>query len=154
MNQWAKMAKIHWKKFLPAMYQKSKPGNTGTGIDESRGSGPGNDGRTDRERPSEERGNGNHASTIDPAYPGIRPAGILRNNHTDDRKNYHITPDDFIGKGGKVAKFNDNLSAILLLKQLESEKRNASPEEQYILVKYTGWGGLQEAFKQQLKAPG
>ena len=129
------------------------PGNTGTGIDEGRRSGSGNDGGINRERLPEERSAGDNASAIDSAYPGIRPAGILRNGHTDDRGNYHITPDDFIGKGGKVAKFNDNLSAILLLKQLESEKRNASPEEQSILVKYTGWGGLQEAFKQDLEGP-
>jgi N12 class adenine-specific DNA methylase len=79
-----------------------------------------------------------------------RSAGTLRNGHTDDRGNYHITADDRIGKGGKVAKFEDNLAAILLLKTLESEKRNANPQEQSILVRYTGWGGLSEVFKQNL----
>jgi N12 class adenine-specific DNA methylase len=80
-----------------------------------------------------------------------RSPGALRNGHTDDRGNYHITADDRIGKGGKVAKFEDNLAAILLLKTLESEKRNANPQEQSILVRYTGWGGLSEVFKQNLE---
>ena len=80
-----------------------------------------------------------------------RSPGALRNGHTDDRGNYHITADDHIGKGGKVAKFDDNLAAILLLKALETEKRNANPEEQSILVRYTGWGGLSEVFKQNLE---
>jgi hypothetical protein len=39
------------------------------------------------------------------------------------------------------------VAAIKLLKQIESENRKATPEEQRILVKYTGWGGLSEYFK-------
>lgn len=60
---------------------------------------------------------------------------------------FRITDDVGLGKGGKRKKFNDNLVAIKLLKQLESEGRNATLEEQSILVKYVGWGGLaNEAF--------
>jgi N12 class adenine-specific DNA methylase len=82
-----------------------------------------------------------------------RPTDTLRNGHTDDRGNYHITAEDEIGKGGKVAKFEANLAAIKLLKEIESEKRHATPEEQSVLVKYTGWGGLSEVFKRDLEGP-
>ncbi|MBN1601966.1 MAG: hypothetical protein JW915_10170 [Chitinispirillaceae bacterium] len=80
-----------------------------------------------------------------------RSPGTLRNGHTDDLGNYHISADDHIGQGGKVAKFEANLAAIKLLKQLSEEKRYAAPEEQSILVKYTGWGGLSEVFKKNLE---
>jgi len=80
-----------------------------------------------------------------------RPADTFRNDHTDDRGNYHITESDNIGAGGKVAKFEANYSAIILLKHLEQEKRYATPVEQSVLVKYTGWGGLSEAFKKDLE---
>jgi N12 class adenine-specific DNA methylase len=69
-------------------------------------------------------------------------------SHTDLRGNYHITAENQIGAGGKVAKFNANLEAITLLKIIEAEGRKATPLEQSILVKYTGWGGLSEAFKE------
>lgn len=89
--------------------------------------------------------------TPSPSLP--RSPGTLRNGHTDDRGNYHITDEDLIGKGGKVAKFEANLAAIELLNELSSEKRYATPEEQSILVKYTGWGGLSEVFKKDLEGP-
>ncbi|MGA2614324.1 MAG: hypothetical protein ABSG38_12870, partial [Spirochaetia bacterium] len=72
----------------------------------------------------------------------------LRGGHTDDRGNYRISVDDKIGEGGKVEKYECNVAAIRLLKCLETEGRYARPEEQTVLVKYTGWGGLSEAFKE------
>ena len=60
--------------------------------------------------------------------------------------NYRITESDRIGKGGLAAKYHDNVSAIRLLKNIESEGRKATPEEQAQLVKYVGWGGLKGAF--------
>jgi N12 class adenine-specific DNA methylase len=83
----------------------------------------------------------------------LRSPGTFRNSHTDDKNNYHITPEDHIGAGGKVAKFEANLAAITLLKKLNSEKRYATPEEQSVLVKYNGWGGLSEVFKKDLSGP-
>lgn len=44
------------------------------------------------------------------------------------------------------SRFRDNIEAITLLNKLESENRNATEEEQCILAKYVGWGGLQDAF--------
>ncbi|NLG17614.1 MAG: hypothetical protein GX556_09825 [Fibrobacter sp.] len=81
--------------------------------------------------------------------PLPRSPGVLRNGHTDDRGNYHITSDDRMGAGGKVAKFEANTEAIRVLKLLEEQKRYATPDEQSRLVQYTGWGGLSEVFKRE-----
>ena len=68
-----------------------------------------------------------------------------RKSESSSRRDYRITEADQIGKGGKKAKFKSNLAAIKLLKQIESENRPATQEEQAILVKYVGWGGLVDA---------
>lgn len=60
-------------------------------------------------------------------------------------QNFTIT-DDNLGEGGAKTKFKNNLLAIQTLKQIESEDRTATPEEQEILSKYVGWGGLAKAF--------
>ena len=60
-------------------------------------------------------------------------------------QNFTIT-DDNLGEGGAKTKFKNNLLAIQTLKQIESEDRTATPEEQEILSKYVGWGGLAQAF--------
>ena len=54
-----------------------------------------------------------------------------------------------LGEGGAKTKFKNNLLAIETLKQIENEYRRATPEEQEILSKYVGWGGLQEAFDER-----
>ena len=59
--------------------------------------------------------------------------------------NFRIT-DDQLGEGGPKAKFRKNLTAITTLKQIESENRTATPEEQQVLSKYVGWGGIPDAF--------
>lgn len=59
--------------------------------------------------------------------------------------NFRIT-DDHLGEGGAKAKFRMNMDAINLLKELEFDGRPATPEEQVILSKYVGWGGLADAF--------
>ena len=60
-------------------------------------------------------------------------------------KNFRIT-DDLLGTGGAKAKFRANMAAINLLKELEFDGRQATPEEQDVLSKYVGWGGLADAF--------
>ena len=60
-------------------------------------------------------------------------------------ENFRIMDDD-LGKGGAKEKFWRNIKAIATLKQIESENRNATPEEQHILSQYVGWGGLADAF--------
>ena len=72
--------------------------------------------------------------------------------HTDksavpssDRHNYRIT-EDTLGVGGAKEKFRNNMAAIHLLHELELEHRLATPEEQEVLARYVGWGGLSMAF--------
>ena len=62
-----------------------------------------------------------------------------------DRHNYHIT-DDALGVGGAKEKFRNNMAAVNLLHELQLENRLATPEEQEVLAKYVGWGGLSMAF--------
>ena len=62
-----------------------------------------------------------------------------------DAQNFHIT-DDALGVGGAKAKFRANMAAIRLLQELEFEGLQASPEQQEILSRYVGWGGLADAF--------
>ena len=65
--------------------------------------------------------------------------------NTPPTQNFRIT-DDLLGVGGAKAKFRANMDAINLLKELEFDGRQATPEEQNILSKYVGWGGLADAF--------
>ena len=60
-------------------------------------------------------------------------------------QNFHIT-DDALGVGGAKAKFQANINAIKLLKYLEADNRQATPEQQEVLSRYVGWGGLADAF--------
>ena len=62
-----------------------------------------------------------------------------------DRHNFRII-DDAIGIGGAKEKFRNNMAAINLLHELEIENRLATPEEQEVLSRYVGWGGLSMAF--------
>ena len=61
--------------------------------------------------------------------------------------NFRITDDD-LGAGGPKQKFRANMEAITLLKKLEAENRAATPEEQEVLSRYVGWGGLPAAFEE------
>ena len=60
-------------------------------------------------------------------------------------ENFRILDDD-LGTGGAKAKFRANMAAINLLKELELEGAQATPEQQEILSRYVGWGGLADAF--------
>jgi N12 class adenine-specific DNA methylase/predicted RNA methylase len=64
-------------------------------------------------------------------------------------RNYTITAADRLGEGGAKAKFRDNLAALRTLQALDADARPATPEEQAILVRYVGWGGLPQAFDHQ-----
>lgn len=62
-----------------------------------------------------------------------------------ERHNFRITDDD-LGAGGPKAKYRANMDAIYLLKTLENENRLATPEEQEVLSRFVGWGGIPQAF--------
>ncbi|MBR3429043.1 MAG: DEAD/DEAH box helicase family protein [Clostridia bacterium] len=60
-------------------------------------------------------------------------------------ENFHIT-DDHLGEGGQRTKYAFNVAAIRTLKTIEAENRGATSEEQEILSRYVGWGGIPQAF--------
>ena len=68
-----------------------------------------------------------------------------RDNLRRNAENFHIT-DDHLGEGGPKAKCQANVAAIKLLKYLEETTGQATPEQQEVLSRYVGWGGVPEAF--------
>ena len=85
----------------------------------------------------------------------LRPKSVIeaeradqqtRESTPEEADNYRIT-DLSLGQRKTAVKFEDNLAAIRTLKQLEAEDRDATPEEQEILSKYTGWGGMAKVFE-------
>ena len=85
----------------------------------------------------------------------LRPKSVIeaeradrqeRESISEEAQNYQIT-DLSLGQRKTAVKFEDNLAAIRTLKQLEAEDRDATPEEQEILSKYTGWGGMAKVFE-------
>ena len=96
-----------------------------------------------------------HTETVAvyPAEPNHLPYEVvIETLHIDEPQqvkpeNFRIT-DDSLGVGGKKAKFRMNMDAINLLKELEFDRRQATPEEQEVLSRYVGWGGLPEAFEE------
>ena len=93
-------------------------------------------------------------SSADPPQAAMPPAFTLPRKKerleaaaplSDGGVNYHIT-DDALGAAPPSQRYANNVAAIRLLKQLEAERRAATPEEQETLAKYVGWGGLADCF--------
>ena len=85
-----------------------------------------------------------------PAPPPVRrekvsPTVLHPEIPPKQRHNFRIT-DDHLGEGGAKAKFHNNVAAIRTLREIEFDNRLATPEEQEILSRYVGWGGLPQAF--------
>ena len=76
------------------------------------------------------------STTVVPEVQDIAPESAV---------NFRIT-DDHLGEGGQKTKYEDNVRAIKTLKTLEKENRPASPEDQEVLSRYVGWGGIPQAF--------
>lgn len=74
-----------------------------------------------------------------PLYPEI-PAGQRHDFHIMDRE---------LGVGSKAEKYASNVAAIRTLQTVESENRLATPQEQEILSRYVGWGGLADCFDEK-----
>ena len=68
-------------------------------------------------------------------------ANIARN-----AQNYKALPDEQTEPGGPKARFQDNINALRLLQHLETTGMQATPEQQQLLARYVGWGGLADAF--------
>lgn len=66
----------------------------------------------------------------------------------EGRKNAvnYISTGDAIPSGGPKARFQDNIAALRLLQYLDADGQQASPEQQQVLARYVGWGGLSDAF--------
>ena len=92
-------------------------------------------------------------TAVDPAQQNNLPFDVVvERMHIPDGKpdkapalDYRIT-DDALGHGGPKAKFRMNLEAIHTLARIEKENRRASRQEQEVLAKYVGWGGIPQAF--------
>lgn len=92
------------------------------------------------------RGSKTEKSDIKPENIAAPDEKLEQQIKADEKtQNFTIT-DDNLGEVGAKTKFKNNLLAIQTLKQIESEDRTATPEEQEILSKYVGWGGLAQAF--------
>ena len=78
----------------------------------------------------------------------IRSFDIHPEIPTSDRNQFKITNDN-LGEGSPREKFNNNVEAIRVLKKCEEENRFATPQEQEILSKYVGWGGLPQVFDEK-----
>jgi N12 class adenine-specific DNA methylase len=72
--------------------------------------------------------------------PGTEPGQLTAGARAGN--DYRITERDNLGIGGERTKYRANVAAIRTLKQIERDGRIATPEEQQILVKYVGWGGI------------
>ena len=68
-----------------------------------------------------------------------------KDNLRRNAQNFHIS-DDHLGEGGPKAKYQANVAAIKLLKYLEETTGQATPEQQEVLSRYVGWGGVADAF--------
>lgn len=78
----------------------------------------------------------------------IRSFDIHPEISISDRNQFKITNEN-LGEGSQREKFNNNVEAIRVLKKCEEENRFATPQEQEILSKYVGWGGLPQAFDEK-----
>lgn len=78
--------------------------------------------------------------------PVFMETEVVQEPPVPESQNFKIM-DMHLGEGGPKAKFQMNMRAIVTLKQIESEGRVATPEEQEILSKYVGWGGIPNAFE-------
>ncbi len=79
---------------------------------------------------------------------GNQPASFVSSKPTEalaSPGNYRIT-DDNLGQGGAKTKYRQNIDAIRLVKEIEAGNRQATREEQDVLARYAGWGGIPQAF--------
>ncbi len=100
-------------------------------------SSPAHDGLAQPPAPEPEQVEIDGGQIAPPEPPAPRPA--------QERHNFHIT-DDNLGAGGEKTKYQYNVTAIRTLKQIEGAGRLATPEEQEVLSRYVGWGGISKAF--------
>ena len=86
-------------------------------------------------------------TTLSNMINGIPPEVINEEPKEPQVLNQFVIKDDDLGVGGAKEKYRNNVEAIKLLKELERDNRLATPDEQIILSKYVGWGGISKAFE-------
>ncbi len=100
-------------------------------------------------------GSGSEQHRVHDGERGLGTAGQRTNEPVEEpvaeserrnKRNFRYNPSDLAPTGNR-ARYDANIAAIRLLKQLQDEGRQATPEEQRTLAKFTGWGGLGEFFK-------
>ena len=84
---------------------------------------------------------GEGAGAVPPKVAAVKPKSLDPN-----AENHVIQPGDEIAPKGAITKLRANISALMLLRDLEQANRNATPEEKQELARYTGWGSLSQAF--------
>jgi len=114
-----------------------------------------------RNGPDRRRGErGDSGGAVDRRGPGTIPARVGLPAERGGRSvsaggpqphDLHLTASDTVAIGGPKQRVEQNLAAITTLKTLESENRPATAEEQRILVRYVGWGGLSTVFNESHK---
>ena len=113
-------------------------------------------GRSQAQRDSDGRGEGDQDAPG--SQPGSEPGGSLVGDQSGlpDRQgvappNFTIAADFALGAGTDGQKLEANLAALRLVKTLEAENRYATPEEQAVLARWVGWGGLKTVFDEKHK---
>lgn len=96
---------------------------------------------TDKNEPNTE-------NSLEPDKSVKRDGLLEKSPHTETMKNFRIKDKSFYAET-KSERFKNNVDAIKLLKSLEEAQRLATPEEQVILSKYVGWGGLADCFDER-----
>lgn len=123
--------------------QAGEHGDSGSGDQRSGGAGvePSVTGNTGVDAAGKDEGAGGGDSE------GVGAGGTSERTGRERGLNYRINTQDDLGGGTPKKAFGDNVEAVKLLKKIESENRKATADEQKILAKYVGWGGMPGAFR-------
>jgi N12 class adenine-specific DNA methylase len=125
-------------------------GTDGAGVSEARSGGSrrkGSDPAGARARAGRSRVKQDEATAVEEAPAQVERTAENASAPNIPAANFTITDDLELGKGSLTQKYQDNLTAIRTLKEIEAAGRRATPEEQKILARYVGWGGLKNAFR-------
>jgi N12 class adenine-specific DNA methylase len=126
-------------------------GSDGSGADSSTGGLPGSPGGTEAAAPGQREG-GDADTAGAPSAPDVtetdQPSADVGQVDAipDTGESFHPTGLDDFAPAGKKSKLEANLAALRTLRQLQDERRAATPEEQATLARWAGWGGLPEVF--------
>lgn len=123
----------------------SDGGSVSGGTDETGGTDAGDTG-TESEGTGPEQGSGTKSNSGKSSRKGGRKKTERVPREVAGTGNLRIQPGDTIAPRGAITKLKANLAAIKLLKSLQNEGRQATEDEQKILMQYTGWGSLQHVF--------